>query len=295
MLLPVAPGRPLPIGVRLDGLVIDPCADGPPAASVTLDLRRHFAGVPALIYTELNVGIASTLLLLGRSGLTRVLFERIDDAPASIRAAVRDMERDGPRARAMGMLLEALPGLAPELAAALEEVQQLPAVAQTVDQLALSAGMQRRRLERFCLGCDLPSPSVLISVLRLLEVHELLRGTGGSLSWVSGWLGFGSIRTLRQQAKALFGCTMSRLRVLPRTDLVVRTAMLRPSAQVAAMLEERTYRSRNAGPAAAHVPINDADEAHERPAATSSRRPSGGRSRVLRVARPAEPSAAAGG
>jgi hypothetical protein len=262
---------PLPSGVRLDGLVLDPNARGAPDADIVLALRWRFSSIPTLIYTELDVGVAPALLRLGRAGLTRVVLERIDDSQDQVRAALLDMRREAPRALAMTMMLEAFGTLSADLAAALEELQGLPAVMQTVEQLAESAGMNRRSLERLCSSADLPSPSLLIGFTRLFEVHQLLQDTSGpGMAWVSRWLGFSSMRTLREQSKAWLGCTVGGLRELTWVEVVARAASWRPT-MLGDRCVRRKLRSRMpvAGPASRTpkgVPVLPASPAYARAA-----------------------------
>lgn len=213
----------------LDGLIVDPWAADRLDVERILVLRRRFSDVPALVYTELAPGVAPALLALGRAGLSRVVLERIDDSPAALREAVDDLRREEARSDALKVLADALGPLPTPLERALEAMQGVPAAEQSVARLARGAGAHRRALERCCASSDLPTPSQMLALLRIVEAYELLRGTRELVATVSQRLGFRTIRTLQDQSRAAFGCTVSGLRRLEPEEFAERLQSNRPS------------------------------------------------------------------
>src|ERR687890_667876 len=69
--------------------VVDPLLGGQARAHGIERIRLLFPSLPLLIYTELAPATASVLLQLGRAGITRVVFHRFEDAPASLRSAIQ--------------------------------------------------------------------------------------------------------------------------------------------------------------------------------------------------------------
>jgi hypothetical protein len=76
-------GRPVEMAL------VDPLLGGQARAHGIERIRLLFPSLPLLIYTELAPATASVLLQLGRSGIRRVIFQRFEDAPASLRSAIQ--------------------------------------------------------------------------------------------------------------------------------------------------------------------------------------------------------------
>ena len=69
--------------------VVDPLLGGEARAHGIERIRLLFPSLPLLIYTELAPATAAVLLQLGRAGIRRVVFQRFEDAPASLRSALQ--------------------------------------------------------------------------------------------------------------------------------------------------------------------------------------------------------------
>src|SRR3989475_6169220 len=77
---------------------VDPQLEGSPSAREIERLRLLFPSLPLILYTALSPATAAVLLALGHSGISAVVFARLDDHPARLREVLALAEaRSAPR------------------------------------------------------------------------------------------------------------------------------------------------------------------------------------------------------
>jgi AraC-like DNA-binding protein len=218
----------------VDLAVVDPLLGQAPRSVEIARLHQHFPSLPLVIYTALTPDTAGVLLELGRAGIRRVLFERFDDAPASIRRTLR-AELDSSASQLLIQHLgQALPGLPEPVRHALEAALRSPADCLTVSALARRAHITRRTCERSFARAGLPSPKVVMLVARVLYAHRLLLDPGYTIEDVALKLGYATPKTLQANFREVFGLTAGDLRMSlspeEALELVVRRYVTRERA-----------------------------------------------------------------
>lgn len=176
-------------------------------------LQQMFPSLALLIYTALEPRTAEVLLDLGRIGIRRAIFARFDDAPASLRQALRDeLENTGFRqvTKALAELLDTLPG---QLRQALEATLNSPMETPTVSIMAERAQLGRRTCERWFARSGLPTPRMVLVVARLLYAHRLLLDPGFTVEDVATRLGYCRPRTMQAHLREVFGLTAGEMRL----------------------------------------------------------------------------------
>src|SRR3989449_10819006 len=137
---------------------VDPQLEGSPSAREIERLRVLFPSLPLILYTALTPATAPVLLALGHSGINAVVFTRIDDHPARLRAVLAHEEARSASRQLLDQLAAVLAPLPSELRWVVEEVLRAPAELQTVQQVAARARVDRRTFERWFARLRLPSP-----------------------------------------------------------------------------------------------------------------------------------------
>jgi AraC-like DNA-binding protein len=193
--------------------VVDPLLSGKPRTHEIERLRLLFPSLPLLAYTELARSTAGILLHLGRVGIQQAIFQRYDDAPEALREAIQtELDRSAVQdvMRALDGRLRELPYPIGEAIAAMLHDCQTPA---TATELAKRAHLTRRTCERWFLKLRLPSPRVVLTLVRLLYAHRLLQDPGYTVDDVALRLGYGKTHTLQVHVRAVFGMTAGELRL----------------------------------------------------------------------------------
>ena len=205
-------------GQPIDMAVVDPLLGSEARAYEIQQLRHRFPSLPLMLYTELSPATAAVLLDLGRVGIQRVVFHRFEDAPASLKSAIdAELERSVSH-EVMKLLSRALRDLPGPLRHGIEAMLHAPGEGLTVVALAERAQMTRRSCERWFQRVGLPSPRVVMVLARLLYAHRLLLDPGYTVEDVALKLGYGKVKTLQMQLRAVFGNTAGELRVTLSPD-----------------------------------------------------------------------------
>jgi AraC-like DNA-binding protein len=207
--------------------VVDPMLSGKPQTREIESIRIQFPSLPVVLYTTLVPEMAGILLVLGRTGIRRAIFARIDDDPATLRTVVRDELEYSPLLQMIDAFAEALDGLTERVRAVLEAALSEPSADLTVDQLARQAGVNRRTFDRWFARSGLPSPRVVLMLARLLYAHRLLLDPGYTIGDVALKLGYGKARTLQQHFKEVFGVPAGELRISRSPEEAMQGVVLR--------------------------------------------------------------------
>ena len=193
--------------------VVDPMLGGKPRVHEIERLRALFPSLPLLIYTTLAPETAGILLALGRIGIRRAVFRRLDDSPATLRSALREELERTASEQVLQALAGALDGLPDRVRWALENALHGPGETLSVDELARLANVKRRTCERWFARSGLPSPRNVLVLTRLLYAHRLLLDPGYTVEDVTLKLGYGRARTLQMHFKEVFGLTAGEMRM----------------------------------------------------------------------------------
>ena len=220
--------------------VVDPLLGGrEPEPHGIERLRLFFPSLPLLVYTDLTPATAGVLLELGRARasagsssidsrtpqapcvsalLSRAGAERLAAGHAGARA-----DSAGPAGRSCGE--------------ALEVMLHAPGDGPTVTALADRAQLTRRTCERWFTKVGLPSPRMVMVLIRLLYAHRLLLDPGYTVEDVALKLGYSKTKTLQMHLRAVFGLTAGELRVslcteeaLAHRDPSATSRQLQPAA-----------------------------------------------------------------
>jgi len=189
----------------IDMAVVDPLlTGGTPRPHGIERLRLFFPSLPLLVYTDLTPANAAVLLQLGRAGIRRVIVHRFEDAPSALRAALlSELEQS-----ASQQVMQALEPTLRELPSELREALEL-----MLHALADRAQLTRRTCERWFTKVGLPSPRMVMVLIRLLYAHRLLLDPGYTVEDVALKLGYSKTKTLQMHLRAVFGYTAGELRV----------------------------------------------------------------------------------
>lgn len=192
--------------------VVDPLLGDEPRPHAIERLHVLFPSLPLLVYTELSPVTASALLKLGRAGIQRAVFQRFEDGPRALRS-VLEMELEHSVSRqVVTALQEWLRELPEALRDALEMMLYDPGAGLTVSELAGRAMLSRRTCERLFIRVGLPSPKLVMLLMRLLYAHRLLLDPGHTVEDVAIKLGYGKVRTLQRHLRAVFNLSAGELR-----------------------------------------------------------------------------------
>jgi transcriptional regulator GlxA family with amidase domain len=153
------------------------------------------------------------LLRVGEAGIREVLLDGYDDHPARLSEALVEEAAQVVSRQLMLELDDVMAEFPRELKWALETMVREPGSFRTVQDLADRARMDRRTCTRWFTKANLPPPSVLLTVIRVVYAHRLLQDPGYTVEDVAAKLGYSKPRSFAIQVKEIFGMTPGDLRV----------------------------------------------------------------------------------
>ncbi len=197
----------------LELAVVDPGLEGIPRAHEIERIRVLFPSLPLMLYTKLSPRMVPVLLQLGRAGIRNVVVEGHDDHPDRLRQLLIEEAAGSVSRRLVAQLDDVLGDCPGELRWAIETAVREPATLHTVGDLARRARMDRRTCVRWFTKAQLPPPSVMLMVFRVVYAHRLLLDPGYTVEDVATKLGYAKTRSFAQNVKEVFGMTPGELRV----------------------------------------------------------------------------------
>ena len=206
-------------GKPVDMAVVDPLlGSGEPRPHGIERLRQFFPSLPLLVYTDLTPANAGVLLQLGRAGIRRVIVHRFEDAPGALRSAIlNELEAERLATGDAGAGAD-LPRAAARIARCARGDAARSGGRAHRDALAERARLTRRTCERWFTKVGLPSPRMVMVLIRLLYAHRLLLDPGYTVEDVALKLGYSKTKTLQMHLRAVFGFTAGELRVSLSTE-----------------------------------------------------------------------------
>ncbi len=202
----------------LEMAVLDPGLTGKPRAPEIERIRVLFPSLPLILYTRMQPDIAPVLLRVGKAGVNRVVIANYDDHPTQLSETLAHEAARSVSQRLISWIENLLGQYPGELRWAIETMIREPASVQSVQQLASRARMDRRTCLRWFARAQLPPPSVMLMVLRVVYAHSLLQDPGYTVEDVSAKLGYAQTRTFAQNVREVFGKTPGELRVSVTID-----------------------------------------------------------------------------
>lgn len=97
----------------------------------------------------------------------------------------------------------------------------------TVPDLAARVGRTRRTLELRCVRLGIPSPRVLIALVRIFTVHRLSEWNHQPFAGIVRALGFSDRSNYRRLVHGVLGCAPSEIQLLGGSDYVARIILER--------------------------------------------------------------------
>lgn len=202
--------------------VIDPALEGQPRTHEIERIGILFPSLPRILYATLSPEMALVLLKLGHAGIRDLVVAGHDDQPEKlsdmlVTAAARAVSR-----KLIDEIADLLAGWPGELRWAIETILRDPEGLHSVGDLAARAKMDRRTCTRWFTRANLPPPSVVLMVVRVVYAHRLLQDPGYTVEDVASKLGY-KPRSLVQNFKEVFGMTPGEVRVSLTPDEAVET------------------------------------------------------------------------
>jgi AraC-like DNA-binding protein len=206
----------------LEMAVVDPALEGVPRTQEIERIRVLFPSLPLIVYTDLSPGVVGALLRLGRVGVREVVVAGHDDHPERLGELLVHEAARGLSRRLIEEIADLLVDCPGQLKWAIETIVREPAAFHTVRDLAERARMDRRTCARWFTKANLPPPSVVLMVFRVVYAHRLLQDPGYTVEDVAAKLGYSKARSFAQHVKEVFGMTPGELRVSLTPDDGIR-------------------------------------------------------------------------
>ena len=197
----------------LELAIVDPGLEGIPRAHEIERFRVLFPSLPLILYTRLLPGMVQVLLQLGRAGVHEVVVEGHDDHPDRLRELLVEVGAASISRQLINAIQDFLDGCPGELRWAIETAIREPASLHTVGELAKRARMDRRTCSRWFTKANLPPPSSMLMLFRVIYAHRLLQDPGYTVEDVAAKLGYAKTRSFAQNVKDVFGLTPGEIRV----------------------------------------------------------------------------------
>jgi AraC-like DNA-binding protein len=215
----------LPVEIGL----VDPALEGAPRTQEIERLRVLFPSVPLIVYTSLAPALATVLLTLGEAGVRNIVLATYDDHPERLNSVLAAEGARTVSRQLLHWIADIVAEWPPSLRWAVETIVREPASIQSVQDLADRADMDRRTCVRWFAKAQLPPPSVVLTVFRVIYAHRLLQDPGYTVEDVAQRLGYQQTRSFALNVKEVLGMSPGELRV-----------SLRP-AEAIALVRERYF------------------------------------------------------
>ncbi len=197
----------------LEMAVLDPCLEGAARSHEIERIRLLFPSLPLILYAELSPAVVPVLLELGRAGVREVVVADHDDHPGRLSDVLMHEAAHALSRRLVGQIEDLLVDCPGQLRWAIETIVREPAAFHTVQDLADRARMDRRTCARWFTRAQLPPPSLVLTIFRVVYAHRLLQDPGYTVEDVARKLGYAKARSFAQHVKDVFGMTPGELRV----------------------------------------------------------------------------------
>jgi AraC-like DNA-binding protein len=193
----------------VDLVVIGMNTPGSSVADVVRDVRRECPMVPVVVYLDRAVDQSSTIPSITEAGVHEIIVPGYNDEGVRLRAAILAARRFCAAAWILDRLSSVVPA---RLLRFVEAVLADPCGVDSVDALAMSAGVHRKTLYNWCRITRFFGPGDLLLWCRLALVAHYLGITRCTVEIIARDLGYPSDTALRNTLKRNVGLTATELR-----------------------------------------------------------------------------------
>jgi hypothetical protein len=162
---------------------------------------------PVLVYTPVTPATARHLELLIPLGVTRYVFQGIDDQPTRLRHRLEAVSDDGLENRILAPLLAHLShhDFPIALSQVVTTLFRSPECFATAEQFALVVGHSRSWINRMLALADLPTSRTVVASAWALQVYRLSRRRNATQAKVAAQLRYNNVEVLSEQLKHFIG------------------------------------------------------------------------------------------
>ena len=196
----------------IDLAVVDPRADGMARSDEIQALLVRYRSLPLVLYMPLAPETLRITVELAKYGLPQVVLRGFDDEPNHFRALLDRQPARAVENALLSRIAKPLARVPPPLAKAIGEMFLRPHAFQSVDSLAVAAGLTRRSLDRSLGRAGLASARTLLTGARVARAYHYLRDSGYQIDDVTRKLSYASPRLLARQVRWATGLSPSTLR-----------------------------------------------------------------------------------
>jgi AraC-like DNA-binding protein len=184
-------------------------ASGRPTAGLARQVSRLFPTTPVIGYCSLEAEASQDIVALVSAGAHALVFKHRDEHTALLRGILRSADQ----ARAAHLVLHHLGGrLPPRIRPIVEYCVTHPEDAHTVEQVAMTLGINRKTLVNRCSAEGFPAPGTVIAWCLLLLTAGLLATPDVTVEQIAMQLNFPSATALRNMLKRRTGLRPGDLR-----------------------------------------------------------------------------------
>jgi len=194
-----------------DVLVLDPRRIAPRSAEAAI-VRRHVeANVPCVYYTASSPEALRSVVAASDVSPVRLLLFDVDDDPTTFREVIELAPRQAHTNRLQSAMKDALQPLLPSVRTALDMVLRRPERFFDASDVATSAGLSRRHLDRLLTASDLAPAKNWIVGARAWHASYLIVRAGLSAEAVAAQLGYADSKALRRHLATVWNMSPSQL------------------------------------------------------------------------------------
>lgn len=197
----------------VDVAIIDPYLDGKLQLDEIRVLLGRYPSIPVVLYLlALSPETLQATVVLARYGITNVVLRGFDDEPRRLMELLQRIPAYGLSESLLGILDPRLDDAPALLRNTIHQLFTRPHAFRTVADLARTAGMTRRNLDRWLESHDLASARTMLLGARIARAMYYMQDPGCLLDDISRKLGYESPRLFARQVRAATGVMPSVLR-----------------------------------------------------------------------------------
>ena len=212
--------RALTDGVS-DALVIDPTVIPDPAFEALI-AAMTVRPTPVLVYTPLSTVGARRVVRIAELGPHELVLRDFDDSPDELRRKVPALVRPSVSAMLLSSVAPQLRGLPERLQIATVRLFSAGQRVRWVDELAESAQLGRRTIDRWMSRAGLNGSAMLLDTTRLAQVWEPIVEQKRRPSDVASAYGYSRLRLLVSHTRRIAGVLPAELGTMSREQFAVR-------------------------------------------------------------------------
>lgn len=197
---------------RVDAVVFDPTTLGTAEWTDARALLEDVS-IPVLLYAPLSAESAPRLIEASAIGVHELLLRGVDDDAVTVRRRLESLLRPEPPAAVLSQLAPQMVVLPARLQSATVPLFCAAPVPRWVEELAHTAGMPRRSIDRWMARAEIHGTATLLDVARLARAWSPIVDRNESAGEVAVRLGYGRIRILADHTNRIVGVAPSELGV----------------------------------------------------------------------------------